>query len=180
MFWSFGEFEFNANTRVLSRPSGETILEPKVASLLYYLCQHPQRNISRDELFAEVWHGQLVTENAITRVIALLRKALSDENKVKKFIVTVPKIGYRFIVTPINLTNQQQAELLVEPPVITAKTNDGEILAVDVKKYKYQQPNFFNNRLFQFLIILLSISLFTYFFIANQAPQKTIIHEYHL
>jgi len=167
MFWTFGEFEFNANTRVLSKASGEVILEPKVASLLYYLCQHPQRNISRDELFTEVWHGQLVTENAITRVIALLRKALSDEDKVKQFIVTVPKIGYRFIVTPINLTAQQQAALSVDNVVITAKAVNAEVLAIDVEEYEHQQPTLFNSRWFQLISVVLLISILTYFLIAN-------------
>jgi DNA-binding winged helix-turn-helix (wHTH) protein/Tol biopolymer transport system component len=169
MFWSFGEFEFNANTRVLSGASGERVLEPKVSSLLYYLCQHPQRNISRDELFTEVWHGQLVTDNAITRVIALLRKALSDENKVKKFIVTVPKIGYRFIVTPIKMTAEQQEKLSVESTVIVAKKIEEDTLVLDVKRCREQQPSLFNKRFFQLSPILAAIMLCVYFFVLNSS-----------
>jgi transcriptional activator of cad operon len=161
MFWTFGEFKFNVNTRVLSNTSGEVVLEPKVASLLYYLCQHPQRNISRDELFTEVWHGQLVTENAITRVITLLRKALSDEDKIKQFIVT-----------PINLTAEQQVVLSVEPVVITAKAINGEVLAIDVEQYEHQQPSLFNNQGFQLISVVLLISILTYFFIANSSTTK--------
>jgi DNA-binding winged helix-turn-helix (wHTH) protein len=164
MFWSFGDFEFNANTRVLSSASGQAILEPKVSNLLYYLCRHPQRNISRDELFTEVWHGQLVTDNAITRVIALLRKALSDEDKVKQFIVTVPKIGYRFIVTPVKTTAEQQKKLSVESTNNREKTIDEDILSVDIKRHEEQQLALFNKPLFLFLPILLAVILLVYFF----------------
>ena len=108
MFWKFGGFEFNANTRVLLSLNEEVVLEPKVASLLCYLCQHPQKNISREVLFEQVWHGQIVTENAINRVVALLRKALGDEGKVKQYIVTVPKIGYRFIAEPIVISPEKE------------------------------------------------------------------------
>ncbi|MEW6992055.1 winged helix-turn-helix domain-containing protein [Colwelliaceae bacterium 6441] len=107
MLWAFGKFEFNANTRVLSSADEEVLLEPKIASLLCYFCLNPQQNITRDMLFTEVWHGQLVSENAINRVVGLLRKALSDEGKVKQYIVTVPKIGYRFIADASLLVEKQ-------------------------------------------------------------------------
>jgi len=142
MIWTFGHFEFNADTRVLSTASGEMILEPKVSSLLYYFCQHPQKNISREELFTEVWHGQLVTDNAINRVIALLRKALGDENKIKQYIVTVPKIGYRFIAIPIKKAVVQQEDLSIEKLSSAVKITEREAINREVKQYKDQQRLF--------------------------------------
>ncbi|NQZ82993.1 MAG: winged helix-turn-helix domain-containing protein [Colwellia sp.] len=167
MFWKFGDFEFNANTRVLSTLSGDAILEPKVSSLLSYLCQHPQRNISRDELFTEVWHDQLVTDNAINRVIALLRKALTDEAKLKQYIVTVPKIGYRFIITPVNITPELQENLSIDAPVFSAKTVDG-------KEVENQQRPFIKNRLLTILYILITVSLLGYFFIIKSNTIENI------
>ena len=71
-----------------------------------YFCRHPQEDISRDTLLECVWHGQIVTDGVINRVILKLRKALRDEDKIKTYITTVPKIGYRFIaqVTPVTST----------------------------------------------------------------------------
>jgi len=167
MFWKFGYFEFNANTRVLSSTSMEVVLEPKVSNLLAYLCEHPQRNISRDELFTEVWHGQLVTDNAINRVIALLRKALTDEGKIKQYIATVPKIGYRFIITPELIPAEQVVKLSNSVAMIGAKIPDNETLAPEIKQVDTQQQRFFKNRPLTILLILISIFLIAYFFMSK-------------
>jgi len=75
---------------------GETItLAPKVYDLLLYFCQNGQRVISKDELMEHVWTGTLVTENAISRTLVKVRKALGDDPKSPHFIVTVPRKGYR-------------------------------------------------------------------------------------
>ena len=96
MRWDLGEYIFDAHVNVLYQNEQEIILEPKVAELLSYFCQHPQRDISRDELLAHVWQGQVVSDSAINRIVVKLRKALYDDEKIKRFVVTVPKVGYRF------------------------------------------------------------------------------------
>ncbi|WP_448569589.1 winged helix-turn-helix domain-containing protein [Thalassotalea ganghwensis] len=96
MRWDLGEFIFDAHVNVLYQNEQEIILEPKVAELLNYFCQHPQRDISRDELMTNVWQGQVVSDSAINRIIVKLRKVLADNHKIKRFVVTVPKVGYRF------------------------------------------------------------------------------------
>lgn len=75
----------------------ETLLEPKASALLAYLVAHQGRDISRDELMHEVWGGHIVSDGAINRVIVRLRRALGDEQKARRYIVTVPKVGYRFV-----------------------------------------------------------------------------------
>jgi DNA-binding winged helix-turn-helix (wHTH) protein len=95
--WRVGRFEFDANTRRLRGDDGDVLLEPKTAALLAYFCQHPQRDIDRDELLKNVWHGQVVADNSINRVVVLLRKALQDDDKARRYIATVPKLGYRMI-----------------------------------------------------------------------------------
>ncbi|MEX0298002.1 MAG: winged helix-turn-helix domain-containing protein [Kordiimonas sp.] len=98
MRWKLGQFEFDQDTNVLSHGNIDTLLEPKTSALLTYFIQNSQKNISRDELMEHVWGGQIISENAINRVVVRLRKALGDDDKVKTFIVTVPKTGYRFVV----------------------------------------------------------------------------------
>lgn len=109
MRWKIGHFDYNPSTNVLSGPSGETLLEPKSAALLTYFLEHQGHDISRDELMEDVWLGQVVSENAINRVVVRLRKALGDDDKVKRYIVTVPKVGYRFVATATK-------QLEVSPP----------------------------------------------------------------
>ena len=61
------------------------------------MCRHPNKLISRDELIEQVWQGQIVTDNAVNRVIAKLRKSLGDDVKDTEFIQTMPRKGYKFI-----------------------------------------------------------------------------------
>ncbi|MEO0975087.1 MAG: winged helix-turn-helix domain-containing protein, partial [Pseudomonadota bacterium] len=98
-FWTVGDYEFDANANRLRGPHGVVLLEPKASALLAYFCEHPGRNIGRDELLRTVWHGQIVSDNSINRVIVVLRKALRDSREERKYIATVPKVGYRLIAT---------------------------------------------------------------------------------
>jgi eukaryotic-like serine/threonine-protein kinase len=78
--------------------SGRVVaLEPKSIRLLLYLIQNRARAVSKDELLRSVWEDAAVTENALTRVVAQLRKALGDDVRVARYIETVPTIGYRFV-----------------------------------------------------------------------------------
>ncbi|MFK7954743.1 MAG: winged helix-turn-helix domain-containing protein [Lysobacterales bacterium] len=103
--WRVGDYHFDANTHRLTGEHCDRVLEPKPAALLAYFCQHPGRDIGRDELLESVWHGQIVSDNSISRVIVLLRKALQDDDKARKYIATVPKLGYRFIASVSGVEN---------------------------------------------------------------------------
>jgi DNA-binding winged helix-turn-helix (wHTH) protein/TolB-like protein/tetratricopeptide (TPR) repeat protein len=72
-------------------------LEPKAIKSLIFLIEHRGRLIEKSELLDAVWQDAFVTENAMTKVIAKLRKTLGDGIKEAKYIETVPTRGYRFI-----------------------------------------------------------------------------------
>src|SRR5215468_3748727 len=72
-------------------------LEPKAFSLLIFLIENPGRLIGKDEILEKIWSGVFVTENALAREIAKLRKSLGDDPKTARYIQTVHTHGYRFI-----------------------------------------------------------------------------------
>lgn len=72
-------------------------LEPKAFEVLVFLIEHRGRLVEKKDLLDAVWKDAFVTENAMTRVIAQLRKALGDDSKGAKYIETVPTRGYRFL-----------------------------------------------------------------------------------
>ena len=72
-------------------------LEPKAFAVLIYLVERRERVVSKEEIFGAVWPDVAVTDNALTRVIAQLRRQLGDDAKAPKYIETVPTAGYRFI-----------------------------------------------------------------------------------
>jgi len=72
-------------------------LEPRAFQVLLVLIGQRGRLVTKEELMQEVWLETFVTDNALTRVIAQLRKALGDNAKQARYIETVPTQGYRFI-----------------------------------------------------------------------------------
>jgi Tol biopolymer transport system component/DNA-binding winged helix-turn-helix (wHTH) protein len=85
-------------------------LEPKALDVLLYLLEHRDRLVTKDELLDAVWKDTFVTPNALTRVVAQLRKGLGDDAHEARIIETVSKRGYRFIapVTATAVTPERQ------------------------------------------------------------------------
>jgi DNA-binding winged helix-turn-helix (wHTH) protein/Tol biopolymer transport system component len=97
IIWKINNVVFSEKKQALLVNNNSVQLEPRQAELLSYFCQYPNKLISRDELIKHVWQGQVVTDNAVNRVIAKLRKSLGDDAKNTEFIQTLPRKGYKFI-----------------------------------------------------------------------------------
>jgi Tol biopolymer transport system component len=78
---------------------GELVLalEPKAFRVLLYLIQNRERAVSKEELIDKVWAGIAVGDNALTRVIAQIRKQLGDNAREPRYIETLATTGYRFV-----------------------------------------------------------------------------------
>ncbi|BCS32917.1 hypothetical protein TBR22_A21410 [Luteitalea sp. TBR-22] len=88
-------------------------LEPKAYDLLVLLVSRAGELVTRQEVLDRVWAGVYVTDNAVARVVAQIRRALGDSARDSRFIETVPTRGYRFIAP---VTRQ------VAPPVLPEAT----------------------------------------------------------
>lgn len=72
-------------------------LAPRAFDLLLYLIEHRGRVVEKQELFEQVWKETFVTDNALTKAIKEIRRAIGDDADNPSYIETVPKRGYRFI-----------------------------------------------------------------------------------
>src|SRR6516164_3691935 len=72
-------------------------VEPKAFRVLLILLRNPNKLITKEELLNAVWGDAAVTENSLTRSIAVLRKALGDDSQKPQYIETVATVGYRFL-----------------------------------------------------------------------------------
>src|SRR6202045_5311282 len=62
--------------------AGEVLpVEPKAFRVLLFLLRNPHRLIPKDELLDAVWNEVAVSENSLTRSIALLRRLLGDDTR---------------------------------------------------------------------------------------------------
>lgn len=80
-------------------------LSPINLKLLTHLVVHQGEVISRAELFDAIWPNQLVSDDVLTRAVSDVRTQLAKLDTSTKFIETLPKRGYRWMVEifPINL-----------------------------------------------------------------------------
>jgi DNA-binding winged helix-turn-helix (wHTH) protein len=80
------------------RRSGDLIhLEPQVFDVLVYLVEHRDRVVSKDELFANVWHGRIVSETTLSSRVNAARRAIGDTGSRQGLIQTISRRGFRFI-----------------------------------------------------------------------------------
>src|SRR5262245_13684020 len=93
---TFSGFELHPAKRELWRSGQPIALEPKALDLLCYLIEHRERVVSKRELLEQIWPDAVVVESALTRLVSVLRKALSG---VPDCIRNVPRAGYRFVAT---------------------------------------------------------------------------------
>jgi TolB-like protein/DNA-binding winged helix-turn-helix (wHTH) protein len=95
--YRFDDFHVKPGAWNLYR-DGEVIhLEPTVLKLLVFLIANRDRLVTREELMDTVWGNTVVSESALSKAVARLRKALDDDPRAPRYIETVHSKGYRFV-----------------------------------------------------------------------------------
>lgn len=95
--YRWDDFLIDLDAFTLHRAGKPVALEPKAFDLLVLVIQRPGHLFTKQELFDAVWPGVAVTDHALTRVVAQLRRALGDDVRDARYIETVPTRGYRWI-----------------------------------------------------------------------------------
>lgn len=117
---AFGEYRLDSVRLELRHQDRLLPLRPKVFALLCYLLAHPGRAIGKSELMACLWPDVVVTEDSLVQCVAELRAALGPDGA--RFLVTVPRHGYRFEGVPQALPAPEPpavSEVPVVPPATT-------------------------------------------------------------
>ncbi|MFL6254554.1 MAG: winged helix-turn-helix domain-containing protein [Pyrinomonadaceae bacterium] len=96
-FYSFDSFLIDAARRTLLRDGKTVPLKPKAFETLLALVDNRGRVVGKDELMRALWPDSFVEEANLTQQVSLVRKALGDDPKEPRFIVTVPGRGYSFV-----------------------------------------------------------------------------------
>jgi Tol biopolymer transport system component/DNA-binding winged helix-turn-helix (wHTH) protein len=81
----------------LERGGVPVALEPKALCLLALMVRRPNHLFTKQEIFNTVWPDTAVTDHALTRIVAQIRRALGDEAREARYVETVPTRGYRWI-----------------------------------------------------------------------------------
>ena len=112
--YRWDDFVLDLDTYRLERAGTPLSLEPKAFNLLVLLVSRPAHLFTKQEIFDRVWPDTAVTDHALTRVVAQLRRVLGDDVKEVRYLETVPTRGYRW-VCPVE--TEAIVEELGEPSV---------------------------------------------------------------
>ena len=106
----FEPFRLDVINERLWRDGSEIHLTPKTFAVLRYLAEHSGQLITKEILLKTLWSNTAVTDAVLTVCIGEIRKTLGDTPSKPKFIATVHRRGYRFLL-PVN--NGHQAGVTV-------------------------------------------------------------------
>jgi TolB-like protein len=121
--------------RELRRGAALIRLEPQVFDLLAYLVHHRARVVGKDELFAAIWRGRIVSDTALTTRINAVRRAIGDNGKEQRLIRTLRRKGFRFVGEVRDAAETQEAveseaRPVASPSVLTPALADRASVAV--------------------------------------------------
>jgi DNA-binding winged helix-turn-helix (wHTH) protein len=97
LVFRFGDVEVREREFSIVKAGEMLMVEPKAFRVLLFLLRNPQNLIAKEELLNAAWGDTAVSENSLTRSIALLRKLLGDEARDPRYIETVATVGYRWV-----------------------------------------------------------------------------------
>ena len=93
-----GNLDIDPRAGWVTGPGGRESLAPRVMEVLVLLNRRAAQVVTREQILAELWPKRVVTDDALTRCIYLLRQQLScaaDDKRYRGLIETLPKRGYR-------------------------------------------------------------------------------------
>jgi DNA-binding winged helix-turn-helix (wHTH) protein len=93
----FGAYWLDPANEQAGRGTQRVRLTPKAFAVLRYLVERPGQLVTKDELFAAVWAGTVVSDAALTKCVRELRQALHDDAKAPQYIETAHRRGVRFL-----------------------------------------------------------------------------------
>ena len=96
----FATFEVDLRAGELRKQGNRVKLQDQPFQVLAVLLQRPGEVVTRDELRSRIWPQDTFVDfdNSLNTAINKLREALGDSADSPRFIETLPRRGYRFIV----------------------------------------------------------------------------------
>jgi DNA-binding winged helix-turn-helix (wHTH) protein/formylglycine-generating enzyme required for sulfatase activity/dienelactone hydrolase len=123
LIFRFAEFEVREQEFCICKGSVMEPVEPRAFRLLLILLRNAQKVITKEELLDAVWDDVEVTQNSLTQSIVKLRQRLGDDARSPRFIETVSKVGYRFMV-PVESAPDRSEEAVPSHLPNAATAND--------------------------------------------------------
>jgi eukaryotic-like serine/threonine-protein kinase len=127
--YEFEGFRLDTAVQMLVSPAGEPLPLPSRAfATLRYLVERAGEVVEKSALMSTVWPTTVVAENNLSQCILVLRKVLGESAGDRRFILTVPGRGFKFVAAVTVVPHDRAAY----PPVA------GTSVTVPVRHRWYQ------------------------------------------
>ncbi len=115
----FDQFQVDLSSGVLQRAGVRVPVQGQPLQVLRLLLQAQGKVVTRDELRKVLWPEDTFVdfELGVNTAVKKLRQALADPADHPKFIETLPRIGYRFLVPVAWVEAKQPGQTSVDPEV---------------------------------------------------------------
>ena len=117
MSYEFGPFVLDTIQHALLKEGKPVALTPKTYDTLLVLVQNSGRMLSKEDLMKALWPDSFVEESNLTQQVSMIRRALGESPSDRRYVVTVPSRGYRFIAGVRNRTEETPTSDLSGSPV---------------------------------------------------------------
>ena len=94
-----GDWRVDPQLGQLTRGDRIERLDARTLRLLLHLANRAGETVSMEELLDNVWSGVVVTQDSVYQAVTQLRRLLGDDARDPRYIVTVPRLGYRMIAS---------------------------------------------------------------------------------
>ncbi len=95
--FSFGRLNIDFKKQEVTKNKKLIDLSVTEFKVLKYMVEHEDQVVTREMLLNEIWgYDTFPTTRTVDNYILSLRKKIEDDSSVPKYILTVPKAGYRF------------------------------------------------------------------------------------
>ena len=122
-FMEFGPFRLDVVRRRLLNEGRAVPLTSKVFDTLLALVEGGGEVVEKEDLMKKVWPDSFVEEGNLTQNISVLRKTLGESPGAHRYIVTVPRVGYRF-VAGVKRLSPDTSPPTAAPTEVTASAPD--------------------------------------------------------
>jgi DNA-binding winged helix-turn-helix (wHTH) protein len=139
--YQFGPFEVNAASGELLKNGRRIKLQEQPYRLLVTLLENPGEIVSREELRSRLWLDDTFVDfdGSLRVAVRKLREALEDDAEDPRYIETIPKRGYRFLVSEVRRVDaaQEVAEPEAAKPGNDAQRDDSEPLKTGARATRW-------------------------------------------
>lgn len=96
--YRFGDVELNFGRHEAQKRGQPLELSPREFGMLKYFAQHRGETVTRDQLLDEVWgYDNFPLTRTVDNHIARLRQKIEDNPAEPRHLITVHRVGYKFL-----------------------------------------------------------------------------------